>query len=171
MNEWNAASAHGLALKGKESCMETLERWQTSFRGDTGEKEGFSPVLDKEPADEVWMHRKSPYSTMNKHQRCSEPANTTWVCPLFKRTKIVRALGITGTKTVLTSLVTGADGQFCCFQSQGTCREDPGINFVILQTVFTSETHFPSLDSRLTLFFTYLFLLFCQSWPLRAAQA
>lgn len=100
-----------------------------------------------------------------------EPANTGKVCPLFKRTKILRALGTTGTKTVLTSLVIGADGQFCCFQSQGTCREDPGINLVILQTVFTSETHFPSLDS-MPYSFLYLFIPFILSiWPLRAGTS
>lgn len=165
----------GWPLKGRRAAWGKL--WKdrrAKFQGwHRGEGEGFSPC-DRQRTSRWGLNAQKILLTppwINTRDAEWEPANTAKVCPLFKRSKIVRALGITGTKTVLTSLVTGADGQFCRFQSQGTCREDPGINFVILQTVFTSETHFPSLDS-MPYSFLYLFIPFILSvWPLRAAQA
>lgn len=91
-----------------------------------------------------------------------------YVCPLFKRIKILRALGIIGTKGALINVVTDTDGQFCCFQSPGTYVKYAGTNSIILQTVLTSENHFPSLCS-MSYLFLYLFISFILSvWPLRA---
>lgn len=91
-----------------------------------------------------------------------------YVCPLFKRIKILRALGIIGTKGALINVVTDTDGQFCCFQSPGTYVKYAGTNSIILRTVLTSENHFPSLCS-MSYLFLYLFISFILSvWPLRA---
>lgn len=97
-----------------------------------------------------------------------EPVNMGYICPLFKGINMLRALSVVGTKKALNSLVADTDGQFCCFQSQGACVEDLEINSIILQRIFTSEAHFPSLDSTPCSFF-YVFIPFTLSvWPLRA---
>lgn len=165
MNEENATWHLGWLLKRRRAAWgKNLERERGKVTGMTqGSRKGIH-LLYKTKNQQLRFEctENPPYSTLKKYLKCQVGACQHRVgLPSFQE-KILRALGMIGTKRALTSLVTDTDGQFCCFQSQGTCREDPGINSIILQTVFTSKAHFPSLES-MPYSFLYLFIPFILS--------
>ena len=134
-----------------------------------GSREGSSPLCKTKNQQAEFESTENAPCTLKKHLRSGVRTSEHKAGLLsFKRAPTPRAPGVTGTKRALTSLVTDTDGQFCCFQSQGTRVEDAGTDSISLQTVFTSATHFPSLDSMPS-FFLYLFIPFILSvWPLMA---
>lgn len=162
MNKENATWHLGWLLKRRRAAWgKSLERERGKVTGMTqGSRKGIHPLYKRKNQQlRFECIENPPYSTLKEHLKCKVGGCKHRAgLPSFQE-KILRALGMTSTKRALTSLVTDTDGQFCCFQSQGTCREDPGINSIILQTGFTSKAHFPSLES-MPYSFLYLFIPF-----------